>query len=208
MSRPYETAAMEYLATKLGGPVPLPERRKKYPPNGWTGWGAPYPSGPDVAAWAEERPTANIGLRLADGVLGLDVDAYEGKDGQRTLGRLEQTLGALPATIRSTSRGDGASGIRLYIVPGGIAWAGVASAKQDDGTKTRGIEVIHLGHRYVVCWPSLHDESGETYKWLAHDGTDLGRLPTIDDLPQLPVRWVEYLRRGSAEDAARSADLT
>lgn len=208
MTAPYAQAAMSYLTTKLGGPLPLPVRGKFPPPTGWTGWGAPYPSGADVLAWAEEKPTANVGLRLSDGVLGIDVDAYDGKHGQRTFSRLEQTLGPLPPTVRSTSRGDGVSGIRLCRVPPRHAWAGVVSATHDDGEETKGIEVIHLGHRYVVCWPSVHGKTGSTYRWLTDDGTDLGRLPTLDDLPELPEAWVDYLRRGTAGEASRRADLT
>ncbi len=208
MSRPYADGAALYLPTKLGGPLPLPVRGKGPPPDGWTGWAGPFPSGADVEEWTRTSPRANIGLRLADGVLGLDVDAYGGKDGHRTLARLEETLGKLPPTVRSTSRGDGRSGIRLYRVPAGRAWSGVVSAEHADGEVTKGIEVIHLGHRYAVCWPSVHNDTGSIYRWLDGDGCPVDRLPTWDDLPDLPQAWVAYLVRGTAEDAARTAELT
>jgi hypothetical protein len=208
MSRPYADGSALYLPTKLGGPLPLPVRGKGPPPDGWTGWAGPFPSGADVEEWAHASPRANIGLRLADGVLGLDVDAYGGKDGHRTLTRLEQTLGKLPPTVRSTSRGDGVSGIRLYRVPATRAWAGIVSATHADGEVTKGIEVIHLGHRYAVCWPSVHNDTRSTYRWLDNDGQPVDRLPTLGDLPELPRAWVDYLVRGKAEDAAHTADLT
>jgi hypothetical protein len=205
--KPYGEVAAMYLPTKLGGPIPLPARNKWPPPTGWTGWAAPYPSGADVAEWAQQQPTGNLGLRLADGVLGVDVDAYGGKDGHRTLTRLTEQLGALPPTVRSTSRGDGVSGIRLYRVPVGLAWAGEVTASYDDGGTTKGIELIHLGHRYVVAFPSKHPEGGN-YWWLTEDGARLTRLPTVEDLPLLPTEWVDYLAKGSAQDASAKADMT
>lgn len=208
MTRPYGDYAALYLATRLGGPIPLPPHKKVPPPTGWTGWGAPYPTGADVAEWTEAQPHGNIGLRLADGVLGIDIDAYGGKHGQRTLQRLEGTLGPLPTTVRTTSRGDGTSGIRLYRVPECLAWAGEVQAVHEDGEITKGIELIHLGHRYALCYPSMHDKTGSTYQWLDRDRQRMERLPTLDDLPDLPERWVAYLQRGTASDAAAKADLT
>jgi hypothetical protein len=40
-----------------------------------------------------------------------------------TLGEGQKRWGALPPTYRSTSRGDGVSGIRLYRVPPGIKFS-------------------------------------------------------------------------------------
>ncbi len=45
----------------------------------------------------------NVGLRLPECVLGIDVDAYAGKSGAATLAEAEARLGALPLTWRSTA---------------------------------------------------------------------------------------------------------
>src|SRR4051794_34890295 len=69
----YAVAAPAYLA-RGWAPLPLPPRRKYPPPDGWTGYDAPYPSSADVQTWVEDRGHWNIGLRLPDTLLGLDVD--------------------------------------------------------------------------------------------------------------------------------------
>lgn len=202
---PYRDAAALYLPTGLGGPLPLPKHRKKEPPAGWTGKDAPYPSGADVWEWAEQRPDGNVGLRLAENLLGIDVDGYDGKAGSRTLARLEQQLGELPATWISTSRTDG-SGIRFFLVPVGRSWPGVIKAQHDDGTNTEGIETVHKGHRYAVCWPSVHPE-GRQYVWLDPSGKSADGPPKAEELPELPAAWLQYLDRGE-ESKVSKADLT
>ncbi|MCU1590250.1 MAG: hypothetical protein JWP11_1506 [Frankiales bacterium] len=202
---PYREAAALYLPTGLGGPLPLPAQRKKAPPAGWTGKDAPYPSGADVWAWSEERPDGNVGLRLADNVLGIDVDCYAGKPGGQTLARLEAQLGKLPPTWTSTSRTDG-SGIRLFRVPTGRSWPGVLEATHADGHTTQGIETVHKSHRYAVCWPSLHPE-GRQYVWLDPKGNVADGPPKADELPALPASWLEHLDRGE-QNAASKADMT
>lgn len=205
MTGPYGDAAALYLPTGLGGPLPLPAQRKKTPPAGWTGKGAPYPSGADVWEWAEQRPEGNICLRLADNVLGIDVDCYAGKPGGQTLARLEQQLGKLPPTWTSTSRTDG-SGIRLFRVPTGRSWPGVLEATHEDGRTTQGIETVHKSHRYAVCWPSLHPE-GRQYVWLDPRGNVANGPPKVDELPELPPAWLAHLDRGE-QSAASKADMT
>jgi biotin operon repressor len=196
---PYKQAALEYLWTGMGGPLPLPSRKKKPPPAGWTGGGAPYPSGADVCEWIEAQPQANIGLRLAEDVIGIDVDAYDGKEGGVTFARLQELHGQLPPTVRSTSRTDGVSGVRLYRVPVGMHWRGVLCVEQADGRVTGDIEVIHQGYRFVVCWPSLHPEN-RRYEWLDADGRVLDWLPYRDELPVLPPAWVPIVLPGRDTD--------
>lgn len=204
MTVPYAHGARDYLRSRIGSPIPVNE---KFPPlSGWTGWHGLVPSGADVEEWCVDPPYRNLGLRLADGVLGIDVDAYDGKSGRLTLAQLERELGKLPPTVRSTSRTDGVSGIRLYRVDGGQAWVGKVSATHGDGSVTEGIELVHYGHRYVMAWPSLHPAGG-TYGWLDDEANPLGRVPTLDDLPELPAAWQERLRRGSAATAGQRADL-
>lgn len=183
--RPYAAAADSYWRAGWRGVLPLPPRRKASPPPGYTGHGAPYLSFADLFSLVEGPEGAgNICLRMPDGVLGLDVDAYDGKPGAATLAGLEVEHGPLPATWISTSRTDGVSGIRLFRVPEGVNWLGALP----------GIETIHAGHRYLVAAPSVHPE-GRPYRWLAPDGTDAGRVPAPGELPQLPLTWVAALAR-------------
>jgi hypothetical protein len=131
----------------------------------------------------------NIGLRLERGMLGIDVDAYGGKAGARTIADAEQRWGALPSTVWSSSRDDGVSRIRFYRIPEGLHWPG------DLGDKS-GVELIQYRHRYAVVWPSIHPE-GRTYRWFGADGNEIG-IPDPDQLPALPDAWVQGLTRGEA----------
>jgi hypothetical protein len=152
-------------------------------PAGFTGRNGGDPSGADCHAWAEEEPDGNIAIRLPDGVIGIDVDAYNGKTGGQTLAEAEKRWGKLPPTYRSTSRDDGISGIRLYRIPTGIE---LADRITFPDLGLGGIEIIQRHHRFVVCWPSIHPE-GRQYKWIAEiDGSIMDQPPALDDLPYLP----------------------
>ncbi|USC17014.1 bifunctional DNA primase/polymerase [Rhodococcus sp. 11-3] len=189
--------------------LPLPPGRKYPPPDDRTGYKAVVPSYADVYAWSESQPGANICLRLPEGVVGIDVDAYDGKTGEATLAHAEQLWGTLPPTVRSTARDDGVSGIRLYRVPPGTSLR-TQITFPDRGLG--GIEVIQYFHRYAVCWPSIHP-SGSQYVWLNHLGdvalgppeTDENGVwsaapfyPKLEELPDLPSAWVEGLGQAAA----------
>ena len=134
--------------------LPLPAGRKEAPPRGYTGRGAKTPTARQLATWRQRHLDGNLALHLPPGVLGIDVDAYGGKPGAETLAELEDRLGALPDTWRSSSRPDDpVSGIRFFRVPEGLEWPGGLP----------GIELIHSGHRYAVVAPSIHPE-GRRYR--------------------------------------------
>lgn len=193
---PYASACDAYLEAGWRGVLPLPARNKKSPPTGYTGRDGIWPSYPDVHAWATgAEGIGNIGIRLPQHVIGLDVDNYGSKPGAATLQDAINRFGPLPSTWRSTSRDDGVSGILLYRVPEGLRWPG----ELGDGT-----EIIQYRHRYVVAWPSLHPE-GRTYRWIDPDGLTSTTIPVVDELPPLPDPWVAGLTGGeSAADITRT----
>ena len=67
------------------GPIPLPTGQKAQPPVGFTG-GHPVPSYADWYTIYEENPAkwGNLGARVPERVVGVDVDAYDGKNGAAT----------------------------------------------------------------------------------------------------------------------------
>jgi hypothetical protein len=183
MTTGYAAAAAAWRAAGWRGVLPLPRRSKTPPPAGYTGQAGAWPDEATIGAWiATGAP--NACLRLPDGVLGVDVDAYDDRPGGATLDRLEQQHGQLPATWTVTSRTDGTSGIRLYRAPTGIRWKGEAGA---------GIEIIQHRHRYVVLPPSIHPE-GREYHLLGPGGVIDEHPPTVQQLPTLPDAWVGALR--------------
>lgn len=188
---PFREAAHVYKQAGWA-PIPLPPNKKESPPEGTTGRSGVDLSGPDIQEWINAQPEANVALRLREDILGIDVDAYDGKAGAQSLAAAVDRWGELPPTWIATSRDDGISGIRLFRVPANLRWPNTIGG---------GIETIRRGHRYAVVWPSVHP-SGKKYRWIRPDGsTSLNGLPHIDDIPDLPPAWVEGLTNGEAEGA-------
>lgn len=197
----YAAAFEAYRKAGWEGVLPLPPRKKKNPPGGYSGRDGRTPSYADCLTWAEDQPDGNICLRLPENVIGIDVDHYDGKDGGGTLQRHIDAYGELPPTWRTTSRADGVSGIRLYRVPEGLHWPGDLGG---------GIEIIQTRHRYAIVAPSIHPAGG-TYRWIhdsipgqAHPG---GHIPALDQLPYLPDAWVTGLTEGRTAQNIQAADL-
>jgi hypothetical protein len=183
--KPYLEAADVYIEAGWTQPLPLPPGKKGPPPKGYTGREGQAPSPADIQTWKEFKPSSNIALRMPLDVIGLDVDAYNGKNGAATLQDLERRLGPLPTTFRSTSRDDGVSGIRFFRVPVKPSW-------RDAGT---GIETIWHGHRYSVVSPSTNfDNAGRRYFWFDESsGQPVQTIPRNQSLPYLPGTWVDHL---------------
>jgi putative DNA primase/helicase len=196
---PYSEAASLYRDLGWQGVIPIGlevddagtsrwlPRRKSNPPAGYTGYAGAWPDNRQVGQWVRRRGHCNIGLRLPDGFLGIDVDQYGDKRGLDQLlayGR-ERDLVHLPLsdTVRSTSRGPGPSAISWLRVPEGRRW---------HDQPVPGVEVIQCGHRYAVVWPSVHP-SGAVYQWL-HQGETIDP-PSPDDARflWLPDDWVDDL---------------
>lgn len=180
-STPYADAWQTYHTLGWQSVLPLPARRKKSPPRGFTGAGAAAPSYADMMQWAELYPDGNIALRLPDGVIGIDIDHYGDKTGGDTIAEHKNRWGPLPAAPRTTSRTDGISGIRLYRVPPGTRLVG----------ELPDVEIIQPHHRYAIVWPSIHP-GGRAYRWLDTGDNEIDP-PRPDDLPNLPHAWVEGL---------------
>ena len=179
----YGPAAPVYRTHGWEGVLHLPAGQKWPPPPGWTGRDAPYPNAATVARWCSNFPSGNLGLRLPETVLGVDVDAHKGG----SLEPLVAACGELPRTWWSTSRTDG-SGIFFFAVPAGVRW--------QESRAGHSIELIHRGHRYAVVWPSIHPE-GRPYKWVDPDGVVTDEVPRVDALPRLPASWGRRLMQQS-----------
>jgi len=201
---PYAESAWHYFSAGWKGILPLPLGMKKSPPRGYTGYEGIDPSGSDIEEWTKVGPR-NICLRMPEGVIGIDVDDYDGKNGAGTLAKLVDRFGPLPDTWTSSSRGGGKSGVRLY------RFEGAAPEKLGPG-----IEVLRHVHRYLAAWPSIHPEGG-LYRWRRPDGSHADvsdpsgpELPRPDALPELPPRWCAHLNAAAraVEDRATLASVT
>lgn len=192
---PFGSTVDRYIAAGWLGPLPLPAGAKKAPPSGYTGADGAYATVTDIDTWRTHNGTGNIGLRMADNIIGIDVDNYGAKTGGATLDDLRAQLGELPDTWISTSRLDGVSGIRFYRLPEPVKLVG----------SLPGIEIIQRHHRYAVVAPSIHPE-GRPYLWLHHG--EVVDIPNVNDLPTLPGSWVDHLRADRRTGAQRHAMAT
>lgn len=199
----YATAALQYWEKGWHGVLPLPPGKKYPPPEEYTGRHGQWPSIADIYAWTEDGPDCNIGIRLPRTVVGIDVDAYDGKSGAATLAHATELWGPLPDTVRSTARTDEVSGIRLFTIPEGVVLRDRIQFRSDD---LGHIEVIQYHHRYAVSWPSIHPVVGMPYLWLDEAGT-VTDIPRPDQLPELPQPWIDGLRRADLDDVEQSADV-
>jgi replicative DNA helicase len=216
MTDGYAQWAQEYRNRLWMGVLPLPSNAKKPVPEGFTGRDGKYPDDEQIATWVRTRRLGNIALRMPGDVLGIDVDDYEyefqakdpatgaltfdsdsdsepvmvtgRKNGGAVLAALEAELGPLPATWRSSSRGDGPSGIRFFRVPSGLLWG-------DFGLHLEG---IWWKHRYAVVYPSMNPDSGRRYEWIddtAHEPRWGVLPPKVTDIADLPEPWVARFGR-------------
>lgn len=186
----YSQAASAYWDAGWRGILPLDRGVKWPPPEGFTGGFGADPSYPDILQWSEKFPDGNLCLRLPDGIVGIDVDAYGAKTGATALAEAEKRWGKLPPAPYSSSRdNDKTSGIRLFQVPLGTRLKGRIDFHE---LGIGDIEIVQRHHRYVICWPSIHPE-GRNYWWRNPVGQLIG-IPKPDELPILPTRWIEKLQ--------------
>jgi hypothetical protein len=129
-----------------------------------------------VEEWLASEPSrSNIGIRVPDGVIGIDVDAYSGKKGAASFGDLVEKFGPLTPTWTLSARADGLSGIRFYRVPSGRQWPGELAPD---------IQIIQFRHRYAVAWPSIHPKIRKMYRWYP-PGAPIDGTSYVDEIPDI-----------------------
>lgn len=190
----YADVAQVYWDKGWRGILPLKRGTKWPPPKGFTGYAGADPSFADILQWGELYPDGNVCLRLPNNdetaVVGIDVDAYGVKTGAAAFAEAVRRWGSLPDGPQSSSRdADLVSGLRLFRVPSGTLLEDVIVFPE---LSIGDIEVIQRHHRYVVCWPSIHPE-GRGYWWRNSKGQLLS-IPEFDEIPDLPLRWLDGLK--------------
>lgn len=201
---PYEVAAEIYVR---GGWSPIPMTgaiegtAKGVPMGGVTGGQGSIQDAEAVTAFLarpDRERWPNISVRLF-GVVGFDVDTYDGRNGLATLAAAEAALGALPPTCFSTARDPSTgSGIRFYRLPGDIDDRSIQHESKSFGRYGKNIEVIRFGHRYAKVWPTPHP-TGALYRWYLPNGKLVpeGQVPKANQLPTLPPAWVDFITNGA-----------
>ncbi len=106
-----------------------------------------------IETWASEYPNANVGIST-EGFPTLDVDPRH--DGDKSLAALVATQGPLTDTLVSATGGGGEHWI--YRAPPGV------KLRNSEGRLAPGLDVRADGG-YIVSPPSVHDVTGQPYKW-------------------------------------------
>jgi hypothetical protein len=199
--RPYGSTAFVYRTAGWQGPLPVGSQAKpldKDPvPAGFTGGkhGDVWPDDDQLTEWVKTFGRYNIGLRLPRDTVGIDLDIWKGDSFRETAEAITDTHGKLPRTWMSTSRTD-RSGIRLFRLPTKVKendFSGVL--KHPDGSDRTAGEVIRHGHRFAVVWPSIHPDTGETYRWVDQTTGEISnRVPRPSELAELLPEWIDHLR--------------
>ena len=100
----YADAAGVYLDAGWN-PIPVDPaspRGKSGIPTGVTGYRGRLVTVDDVERWSRTRGADKLAIRLPSGVVGFDVDDYDGKVGDTNLQALEVEIGPLPPTWASS----------------------------------------------------------------------------------------------------------
>ena len=187
----------DFLASGLGVAIPLLPGAKEPLLSGMTGSAPKQKAEEALKNFEHADDNCNVGLRVNDTVIGIDVDHFPKKNklGAESLARLEEEHGKLPATFYNTRHGAKADSRHLfYRVPAGVKWEGKAAED---------IDILQFSHRHSVVAPSTYED--KPYKWFNPDHEELDTLPHIEDLPQLPPAWVKFLKKGSLADFVKYA---
>lgn len=155
---------------------------------------------------------ANIGIRLPNDMIGLDLDLRADADGVVTADGLDSFFGLeLPPTIGLGHAPDGdevAPDYRhhLYRVPVGVLPDDIARLKDSKG----GIDLLRWMHRLTVGSDSIH-KSGQMYRWVREDGSISKGIPTPAQATQLTMeewrRVVEFFGERTDSGGGVLADV-
>lgn len=130
-----------------------------------------------IERWWRRWPRANVAIPTGarSGIIVIDLDVRDGRDGFATLAGLERDLGTLPATLRITTPSGGEH--RYFRAPIDVVLRN--SAGRVAGEDAPGFDVRGEGG-YVLAPPSI--VGGRPY--VVRD-----RMPLAD----LPARWIAAL---------------
>lgn len=212
MTTRYASAAPHYLDA---GYTPIPVHQKLPPVSGVTGTKRSVTPA-DVDQWISNPDPwyGNLAIRHEQ-TLAVDVDdGYGDKNGARQLADLaaRHKLPPLPATYSTTARGDGSPSRQyLYRVPPGVT---VTPSTRLRSKPCPAVELCYRNHRYTVCSPSVHPDTGDAYRWYlpAGDGVPPGwgdecALPAADRLATIPAEWWRHLYTEARHQNPRAAHV-
>ena len=159
------------------------------PMPGTTGHGVTFP-----VVLPQPASPHRLAFRPPLSVVIFDVDHYDGKRGADIMDAAEEWLGDLPLTYKVTSRGEeNPSGRYLYRKPEDLEFSDSALAQFGNVIPHKAVEIVRTGYRFSWAPGDVNHKNGKTVQCFDPMG-DICLLPPVDALPELPERWVNYLR--------------
>lgn len=148
---PLGEAALDYA--RRGWPVLPLKIRGKAPDTDLVPHGASDATTDEstVRYWWTTSPLANVGVRIPEGMVVIDVDPRAG--GLETLDRWAREGKTIPPTVTCETGGGGYH-----------FWFTDPDGRLEAGTLAPGVEAKR-GNMYVVCPPSIHPETELAYVW-------------------------------------------
>ena len=193
---PFGYAVSVYRELGWLGTLPVVGKSERLP-NGYTGYKGRFPDDVQINEWSEKRACDNIALRLPANIIGIDIDAYGGKNGLQTIQGMETLHGRLPPSWYSTSRDDG-SRIVFYRLPADVDPGETQRKLVSDFGFRSNVEIIRSSHRYAVVWPSVHPGNdprdpakGKAYRWYTSDDALSDVPPRPEEFAVIPTAWLE-----------------
>lgn len=147
-----------------------------------------------VRWWAQEHPRANIGIRPAPGLVVLDVDPRA--HGASALVGLMKTGYQLPQTWTAET---GGGGLHAWYRAGGDLRKELCP----------GVDLKGHATGYVVAAPSVHPDTGRSYRWLNDLPPAIApewMLPALRPAPPVQVPTSRHPVRDYLRATGRTAD--
>ncbi|MCV9937720.1 bifunctional DNA primase/polymerase [Boseaceae bacterium BT-24-1] len=115
-------------------------------------------------AMTDEPLDYNIGIATGDGLIVVDIDTKDGKDGVGAWKRLEKQYGQAPRTLAVSTPGRG---VHLYFRDGSGRWFPISAGKLGEGLDIRGDGGYVVGPGSII--------NGKAYE--VYDGVPIAPIP-------------------------------
>lgn len=154
-----------------------------------------------IRRWWTAHPTASIGVHLrASGLIAVDVDVADGKQGAETIAALEAMHGPLPRTNHQRSGRGGEHIVMRDPSPGADGW----TRRHEDGGSARG--KLGPGVDLKINGYIVLDPSG-SYRWIARDPMNVAAVPDAwIALMRCPTEEHSIMRHPTEEHSISNVD--
>lgn len=169
------------------GWTPIPVSNTRIPVvSGFHGKDATLVTQEIVDKWMKQYPLADLAVVIPEGVICIDIDTHDDKDGNTEFERICNELTVEPGdSVIQSTRDPRVHGHRFYLFDVSL---GSRIRKTMAGTKY--VDIKGPGG-FISVSPTKHHSLGTDYKWYEFDGTELplDYTPDPHQFRRLPETW-------------------